>query len=105
MMHSLGRNYNRYLLDVAQATAIDINAVSQALITLIQDTNMRLSMGMSGQKRAREKYDWSLVLQEYEMLWSELYKIRNTSIAKKLDINPKRRRSILRIWRLSQLYS
>ena len=88
MMHSLGRNYNRYLLDVAQATAIDINAVSQALITLIQDTNMRLSMGMSGQKRAREKYDWSLVLQEYEMLWSELYKIRNTSIAKKLDINP-----------------
>ena len=33
-------------------------------------------MGMAGRKRAREVYDWSVIIPRYEELWAELAEIR-----------------------------
>ena len=42
-------------------------------------------MGEAGRKRAREKYEWKVIIQNYENLWNELNNIRKTTSK---DIKP-----------------
>lgn len=72
LLHAFGRDYNRYLLDVAQATAIDIRATSVALASLIDDPGLRHRMGAAGQLRARTEFQWPVIFKRYQDLWHEL---------------------------------
>jgi glycosyltransferase involved in cell wall biosynthesis len=64
--------YGQYVGGTALSTAVDLQAYADALIRLATDQNLRLSMGMAGQQRARRTFDWSVIIPQYEMLWSEL---------------------------------
>lgn len=69
-------NYGTYIGHVALATAVDVDACTQALTILISDRHLRQRMGENGRRRAREIYDWKVIIPTYEQLWQELAEIR-----------------------------
>jgi glycosyltransferase involved in cell wall biosynthesis len=83
-------NYATYVGHAAMSVAIDIDACTQALVKLIDNPQLRQKLGKNGQKRAREVYDWQVVIQAYEELWQELAEIRQTgtSSANKEPLQP-----------------
>ncbi len=49
----------------------DAEALAGAILKLARDENLRREMGEKGWKRAREKFDISLIAQQYERLYEE----------------------------------
>lgn len=64
--------YDPYVAAVSQFTAVDLDAAARALLELIERPSLRLQMGAAAQARAREAFDWSRVIPQYESLWAEL---------------------------------
>jgi D-inositol-3-phosphate glycosyltransferase len=56
---------------VAAATIVDVDALEQSLGILTARPELRRAMGTQGQRRARERYDWSRVIRAYETTWAE----------------------------------
>ncbi|MDB5362583.1 MAG: glycosyl transferase-like protein [Rhodospirillales bacterium] len=65
-------NYDRYIGEVAQFTALDLNACTAAFTALIDDADLRRRMGAAGRERARRRFDWRVVIGQYQALWAEL---------------------------------
>jgi len=59
-------------LAIAQNVAPSIGHLEQALSTLISQPQVRERMGLAGQKRARERYAWPVVMKQYLTMWAEL---------------------------------
>jgi alpha-maltose-1-phosphate synthase len=57
-------------------TVVDIDACTRALCQLIENSELRKWMGENARQRAREIYDWKVVIAAYEQLWRELAEIR-----------------------------
>jgi alpha-maltose-1-phosphate synthase len=72
-------NYSMYMAHPCMATMVDVDACAQALITLINQPDLRTRMGENGRRRVREVYDWKKVIAAYEQLWAELSEIRTTA--------------------------
>jgi alpha-maltose-1-phosphate synthase len=70
-------NYSSYIAHTASQTIVDIAATSAAIIKLIEQPALRQQMGDNGRRRAREFYDWQVVVKQYEKLWQELAMVRN----------------------------
>jgi glycosyltransferase involved in cell wall biosynthesis len=64
--------YGGYIGNVSQCTAIDPGACADAYARLALDPDLRRRMGQAGRKRAREVFDWRVIVGAYEALWSEL---------------------------------
>ncbi len=62
-------NYDHFLAECSQATAVDIAGMSEALTRLVSDAALRLRMGAAGRARAREHFAWARVIGAYEELW------------------------------------
>ena len=58
----------RNLLASAQAVAVDIAALSQILVNLVNDADQRKRVGTAGQRRAREQFSWSDSVSRYMAL-------------------------------------
>ncbi|XZN95710.1 MAG: glycosyltransferase family 4 protein [Microcoleus sp.] len=69
-------NWPTYMGHTSLATAVDIDACTRALCQLIADSELRKRMGENARQRAREVYDWKVVIAAYEQLWRELAEIR-----------------------------
>ena len=69
-------NWPTYMGHTSLVTAVDINACTQALCRLIENSELRKQMGENARQRAREIYDWKVVIAAYEDLWRELAEIR-----------------------------
>lgn len=69
-------NYSTYIGHASMMTPVEIDACAQALIRLISDSELRQRMGANGRQRARDMYDWQVVIAAYEHLWQELADIR-----------------------------
>lgn len=69
-------NYYAYAASTAMATAVDVAACTQALVTLFNHSELRQRMGESGRQRAKQIYDWQVVIAAYENLWQELAELR-----------------------------
>lgn len=69
-------NWPTYMGHTSLATAVDIDACTRALCKLIADSELRKRMGENARQRAREVYDWKVVIAAYEQLWRELSEIR-----------------------------
>ncbi|HAA28251.1 MAG TPA: glycosyl transferase [Cyanobacteria bacterium UBA8553] len=74
--HDDSLNYSTYIGHISLMTAVDVDACTQALITLFTQPELRQRLGENGRQRAREIYDWSVVIGAYENLWQELAEIR-----------------------------
>lgn len=71
------RNYNQYCGVVSQCTAVDVAKATDALAALVDSPDLRRRMGEAGRRRARENYDWSVIVDAYQDLWRELGHIRS----------------------------
>jgi glycosyltransferase involved in cell wall biosynthesis len=65
-------NYGVALSGAAQSTSVDIETCAHALTYLIDNADLRRSMGTKGRQRAQEVFDWKHVIAAYENLWKNL---------------------------------
>ena len=68
--------YGTWLSLTARLTAVDIAAAAEAFRALAADPTLRRRMGAAGQTRARETFDWSAVIPQYQSLWRSQQAIR-----------------------------
>ena len=64
--------------------AVDVQATTAAFERLFESAELRHQMGDAGRKRAREVFDWKIIIGLYEDLWAKLAEIR-ASQAKDLE--------------------
>lgn len=83
-------SYDDYAGSVALFTAIDVSDAADALTALFADPDLRRKMGAAGQARAREMFDWRVVIPQYQALWSELRRRRLASPEQAALENPYR---------------
>jgi len=77
MRHALEIDtYDFYIGRVSLATVVDPNALAEAVLRIATDSDLRGKMKAAGLKRAREDFDWPVILKQYSELASELEKIR-----------------------------
>jgi hypothetical protein len=57
---------------LAATTAVDFDAVMHYVRTLADNRERRIAMGEAGAREARQRYDWPVVIRQYEELWAEL---------------------------------
>ncbi|MBU1376042.1 MAG: glycosyltransferase family 4 protein [Alphaproteobacteria bacterium] len=69
-------SYDDYVGSAALLTAVDVADAAEALATLFADPDLRRRMGQAGQARAREVFDWRVVIPQYQALWAELERRR-----------------------------
>ncbi len=76
--HSAGLdNYDMYCGLTCSLIAVDIEATANAFEKLFLSEDLRIQMGKAGQRRAKEEYEWEVIIKKYENLWRELNEIRN----------------------------
>lgn len=78
--HSQQDNYDHYIANVANYVAVDIHAAAKAYITLIEQKDLRETMGSAARTRAEQVYDWKHIIHSYQDLWAELAVIRQSNI-------------------------
>ncbi|MEW5773872.1 MAG: glycosyltransferase family 4 protein [Thermodesulfobacteriota bacterium] len=72
-------NYSTYVGHAAMATAVDVAACAEFAGMLATDAGLRRRLGESGMARAREAFDWKVVVAAHEALWAELAEIRKSA--------------------------
>jgi glycosyltransferase involved in cell wall biosynthesis len=72
-------SYDRYIGHASQCTAVDVAACAEAYYALLSNAELRKKMGAAGQKRARETFDWPIIIAAYQELWRELQARREKS--------------------------
>ena len=82
--------YEAYAGSAALLTAIDIDEAATALTTLFGDADLRRRMGAAGRVRAREAFDWRVVIPQYQALWTELERRRRAAAPQPARENPYR---------------
>ena len=80
--HESGRfSYDVYCGLACQTVVIDERVLVQRLADLLADGELRRTLGASGRMRARERFDWSVVMNQYRQLWAELDRMRRIAAA------------------------
>ena len=64
-------SYQHYVGAAAQYTAVDLDHAERALSDLILNPDLRARQGASAQARAREVFDWKVIIPQYQALWAE----------------------------------
>lgn len=64
--------YGEYLAGASQSTAVDVRATCEAVAALAHDPDLRRRLGQSGRARARDTFDWRVIIPQYAALWDEL---------------------------------
>ena len=72
-------DYDHYLFSASAAVAVDIEETAQAFERLFTDRALRSAMGEAGKKRARQQYDWKVIIPRYAELWQEMAELRRTA--------------------------
>jgi hypothetical protein len=88
-------SYDSYVGAASQLTTVDIGDAARGLAALIDNPDLRKTMGQAAQARAREVFDWSVVIPQYEALWDEMNARRRAAQAepfarRNLASNPRR---------------
>jgi alpha-maltose-1-phosphate synthase len=82
MRHALEVDtYDSYIGQASTAIAVDIDATAAAFERLAADPDLRRQMGAYGAGRARERFDWKVIVAAYEELWQELAALRTAGQA------------------------
>lgn len=74
--------YDMYCGHTSSLVAVDVAAAAQAFTRLFESPELRRQMGMAGLQRARQVYDWSSIIPQYEALWAQLSEIRRAEAPK-----------------------
>ena len=77
LRHALGIDtYDMYCGLSCSLVAVDVQATAQAFKRLFQSPELRKQLGQAGRQRAREVYDWAVIIAQYEALWAQLGEMR-----------------------------
>lgn len=68
--------YDMYCGHTCSLISVDIDATVAAFNQLFVSPELRKKMGAEGQQRAREVYDWAIIIPQYEKLWDQQNEIR-----------------------------
>jgi hypothetical protein len=80
--HEAGsRSYDHYCWAAAATTAVDLDELTQALTELVENPDLRRTLGDAGRLRARERFDWPVVYAQYQELWTDLNARREAAVA------------------------
>jgi glycosyltransferase involved in cell wall biosynthesis len=63
----------------SQAVAVDVDRLAEAIARLADDPELRRTMGENGRRRARNDFDWRLIIGRYQTLWTELATMRQVA--------------------------
>jgi glycosyltransferase involved in cell wall biosynthesis len=74
-------SYDSYIGQASTAVAVDVDATAAAFERLASDPDLRRRMGVNGVARARERFDWKVIVGAYEELWRELAALRHAGQA------------------------
>ncbi len=69
-------SYDMYCGHTCSMVAVDVPAAALALGRLLASPALCRRMGDAGRQRAREVFDWSVIMPRYEALWARLAEIR-----------------------------
>ncbi len=64
-------HYDNYVGATGQYVAVDLDAAERHLCELIESPQLRRRFGAAAQARAREVFDWSAIIPQYQALWAE----------------------------------
>jgi len=71
--HAMGwSDYSAYVAAAGQYVAIDFGQATDAICALASDAELRRALGAQAAQRAREVFDWSAIVPQYQALWGEL---------------------------------
>ena len=68
--------YDMYCGHTCSMVSVDIDATAKAFVQLFESADLRRTMGQAGQARAKQLYDWSVVIGQYEALWQSQTELR-----------------------------
>jgi D-inositol-3-phosphate glycosyltransferase len=57
---------------LGQSVCVDMKALTESMLALAEDPELRRRMGEAGRQRARQEYSWPVIVGRYEQLWEEL---------------------------------
>ncbi len=72
-------SYHEFTGCASQATAVDVGRCVEAFTELIGNVGLRRKMGDAARQRARECFDWAVIIKAYQELWRELARQRTQS--------------------------
>ncbi|PZQ64173.1 MAG: hypothetical protein DI570_06385 [Phenylobacterium zucineum] len=64
-------NYENYVAVTAQHVAVDLGAAEAAILRLVEDAELRRTLGAEAQAQARRVFDWQAIIPQYQALWAE----------------------------------
>jgi starch synthase len=64
-------NYDMYCGHACSFVSVDIDAAAQAFIQLVESPELRKELSQNARVRAKNTFDWSSVIKQYETLWEE----------------------------------
>lgn len=67
-------NFDTLQLMLSQCMAVDTVSLYDRLHELVNNDNLRTTMGINAKKKAIENYFWSSIIKAYESLWDSLFK-------------------------------
>lgn len=85
--------YEIYLGAAAQMTAMDNVSAVEAIVSLIENPDLRARMSASARNAARQIFDWSVIVPQYETFWAELNERRiaaGSAAGQRPSTNPRR---------------
>lgn len=79
--------YDRYCGLSCSFVAVDVEATANAFRRLFESPELRKKYGEAGRLRAKEVYEWAVIIPQYETLWEQLKEIRKVQ-SKELTVLP-----------------
>ncbi|MGZ6039191.1 MAG: glycosyltransferase family 4 protein [Phenylobacterium sp.] len=64
-------SYPNYGWATASTTSVDLQALDERIVALVEQPELRRRLGAAGKARAREVFDWPVVFGQYRQLWGE----------------------------------
>lgn len=78
--HAMGEDtYDYYIGRVSMTTAIDLEMLTDRIVALAEDSELRRTLGEAGRARVLEAYDWPVILDRYVDLMDDLGEIRRAA--------------------------
>ncbi|MBL8772023.1 MAG: glycosyltransferase family 4 protein [Phenylobacterium sp.] len=63
--------YDNYVGAAAQYVAVDLDAAEAAIARLVEDADLRRTLGEQARRQARAVFDWSAIIPQYQALWAD----------------------------------